>query len=84
MLYEVITRISLTSIGDRVLSLQVIYKYEGTYVSTDTTKKNVTILQADGTKIEVPYQGIAPSVSMYGKSNVSWTELRTGDPVTAS
>lgn len=76
-------RISLTSIGDRVLSLQVIYKYEGTYVSTDTTKKNVTILQADGTKIEVPYQGISPSVSMYGKSNVSWTELRTGDPVTA-
>lgn len=76
-------RISLTSIGDRVLSLQVIYKYEGTYLSTDTVKKKVMILQADGSKIEVPYQGTSPAVSIYGKTSASYTDLKVGDPVTA-
>ncbi|WMT42750.1 S-layer homology domain-containing protein [Paenibacillus sp. D2_2] len=75
-------KINLTYIGDRVLSLQVIYKYDGTYVSTDTSKKQVTILQADGTKIDVPYQGTAPSISMYGKSNPGLSDLKAGDPVT--
>ena len=74
-------KISLTVIGDRVLSLSVVYKYDGTFVSANTAAKTVTIQVADGSTVTVPYQGTQPAVSLYGK-NATISDLRVGDAVT--
>ena len=76
-------KINLTTIGNRVLSLQVIYKYEGTYVSTNTTAKKITIMLAGGKTVEVPYQGTTPTIDIYGKSGATIADIKVGDPVTA-
>jgi hypothetical protein len=75
-------KISLTVIGDRVLSLSIVYKYDGTFVSANTAAKTVTIQVADGSTVTVPYQGSQPPVSLYGKSNATVSDLRVGDAVT--
>lgn len=74
-------KISLTYIGDRILSLSVVYKYEGTFVSSNATAKTVTIQIADGSTVTVPYQSTQPSVSLYGKANATISDLRVGDGV---
>jgi hypothetical protein len=74
-------KISLTYIGDRILSLSVVYKYEGTFVSSNATAKTVTIQIADGSTVTIPYQGTQPSVSLYGKANATISDLRVGDGV---
>lgn len=76
-------RISMTHLGERVLSLQVIYKYEGTYVSTDTTNKKMVIKLSSGENVNLPYQGNTPSIELYRKSNATIADLKVGDPVTA-
>lgn len=76
-------RVDLTVVGSRVVNLEVTYKYEGTYVSTNTTTKKVTILLGNGKTVEIPYQGITPSISIYGKASASLSDIKAGDPVTA-
>ncbi|MBU5674408.1 S-layer homology domain-containing protein [Paenibacillus brevis] len=75
-------KINVTHIGDRVLAIQVVYKYEGTYVSTDTAAKKVSILLPGGQTVAVPYQGTAPSIELYGKTSATIADLKAGDPVT--
>ncbi|GGH23984.1 S-layer homology domain-containing protein [Paenibacillus segetis] len=75
-------KINITHIGDRVLSLQVIYKYDGTFLTADTTKKIITVQLADGKTVAVPYQGSTPSIELYGKTNVAIGDIKLGDPVT--
>ncbi|MNO12277.1 S-layer protein precursor [compost metagenome] len=74
-------RINMTTIGDRVLSLQVVYKYDGTYVSTDINNKKVIIKLSDGREVSIPYQGSSPSVELFGKSSGTIADLKTGDAV---
>ncbi|MNN10118.1 hypothetical protein D3C81_1230320 [compost metagenome] len=76
-------RISVNRIGDRVLSLQVIYKYDGTYVSTDINNKKVVIKLSDGREVAVPYQGSTPSIELFGKSSGTIADLKVGDSVSA-
>ncbi|MBA9085278.1 hypothetical protein FHR92_001744 [Fontibacillus solani] len=76
-------RISMTHIGERVLSLQVIYKYEGTYVSTDTNSKKMVIKLSNGENVTLPYQGNTPPIELYGKGTATIADLKVGDPVTA-
>ncbi|WP_435925386.1 S-layer homology domain-containing protein [Paenibacillus sp. DYY-L-2] len=76
-------KISVTHIGDRVLSLSIVYKYEGTFLTVDTTAKKISILLPNGKTAVVPYQGTAPSIEMYGKSGATLADLKVGDPVTA-
>ncbi|MNW55705.1 hypothetical protein D3C74_333860 [compost metagenome] len=71
----------MTTIGDRVLSLQVVYKYDGTYVSTDINNKKVIIKLSDGREVSIPYQGSSPSVELFGKSSGTIADLKTGDAV---
>lgn len=77
-------KINITHIGKRVLAIQVVYKYEGTFVSANTATKKITILPQDGKAVEIPYQGTAPSIELYGKSNATIADLKVGDPVTAT
>ncbi|WP_410768457.1 S-layer homology domain-containing protein [Fontibacillus sp. BL9] len=76
-------KISVTHIGDRVLSLQVVYKYEGTFLSADTTAKKISILLPSGKTATVAYQGSAPSIEIYGKSSATLADIKVGEPVTA-
>lgn len=75
-------KINITHIGDRVLSLHVIYKYDGTFLTADTTKKIITVQLADGKTVAVPYQGSQPSIELYGKTNAVVGDIKLGDPVT--
>ncbi len=76
-------KISLTHIGDRVLSLQVVYKYEGTFLSADTNAKKISILTSAGKTVVIPYQGSVPSIEIYGKGGASLADIKAGEPVTA-
>lgn len=76
-------KVDLTVVGSRVVNVDVTYKYEGTYVSANTSAKKITILQNNGKTVEVPYQGTTPTISIYGKANASLADLKAGDPVTA-
>ncbi|MDQ0088017.1 translation elongation factor P/translation initiation factor 5A [Paenibacillus anaericanus] len=75
-------KINITHIGERVLSLQVIYKYEGTFLAANTTTKIITVQLADGKTVAVPYQGSQPSIELFGKSNATVNDIKLGDPVT--
>ncbi|MFR9708814.1 S-layer homology domain-containing protein [Paenibacillus sp. MB22_1] len=76
-------KIDLTVVGSRVVNVDVTYKYEGTYVSANTSAKKITILQNNGKTVEIPYQGTTPTISIYGKANASLADLKAGDAVTA-
>ncbi|RUT36025.1 S-layer homology domain-containing protein [Paenibacillus zeisoli] len=75
-------RISLIHIGDRVLALQVIYKYEGNFVSANTLAKTVTIQLSSGKLLTLPYTGYTPSIEIYGLANPAVSDIKTGASVT--
>lgn len=74
-------KVNLTHIGDRVLAISVIYKYEGTFVGANTAKKTVTIQPSSGKAVEIPYSGTAPIIEKYGTATASLADIKTGDPV---
>ncbi|WP_334071503.1 MULTISPECIES: S-layer homology domain-containing protein [Paenibacillus] len=76
-------KINIHHIGSRAISVQVMYKYEGTFVSINTNTKKVTILKADGKSIEIPYQGVEPTIELYGKTKPTLGDIKSGDPVAA-
>ena len=76
-------KIDLTVVGSRVVELEVTYKYEGTFVSANTSTKHITIQLDKGKTVEIPYQGTYPSVSLYGKASASLSDVKVGDPVVA-
>lgn len=76
-------KIQLTYIGNRALSVQMIYKYEGTFVSANTSEKKITLLTAGGKTVTLPYQGTAPAIELYGRSGMNFNDIKVGDPVIA-
>ncbi|WP_059052654.1 S-layer homology domain-containing protein [Paenibacillus senegalimassiliensis] len=76
-------RIDLTVVGSRVVNLEVTYKYEGTFVSANTSAKRITIQLADGKTVEIPYQATSPSIILYGKASASLSDIKVGDSVVA-
>ncbi|MCK8490083.1 S-layer homology domain-containing protein [Paenibacillus sp. MBLB2552] len=76
-------RVDLTVVGSRVVNVEVTYKYEGTYVSANTSTKKITMLLGNGKTVEIPYQGTTPSISIYGKASATLADIKAGDPVTA-
>ncbi|WP_434750611.1 S-layer homology domain-containing protein [Paenibacillus amylolyticus] len=73
-------KLDLTYVGTRALSVKVIYKYEGTISSIDTTNRKISLLSGSQT-VTVPYT-TAPAVEMYNKSSASLSDLKIGDNVT--
>ncbi|MNH79780.1 S-layer protein precursor [compost metagenome] len=76
-------KISITHIGDRALSLQVIYKYEGTYVASNTAAKTVTIQLSGGKALTLNYTGSTPPLEIYGIATPSVSDIKPGDSVVA-
>ncbi|OMF69676.1 S-layer homology domain-containing protein [Paenibacillus glucanolyticus] len=75
-------KVSVTLIGTRALSLEVVYKVEGKISSINTSKKIISILSANGKVEEIPYNS-ALIVDIFGKSNASLADVRVGDEVSA-
>lgn len=76
-------KINVTYIGSRALSVQMIYKYEGTFVSVNTSEKKLTLLTPGGKTVTLPYQGSAPTIELYGKGGATLSDVKVGDPVVA-
>lgn len=76
-------KINIKHIGSRAISVQVMYKYEGTFVTANTNTKKVTILQADGKSIDIPYQGVEPTIELYGKTKPTLGDIKSGESVAA-
>ncbi|AZK47253.1 S-layer homology domain-containing protein [Paenibacillus lentus] len=75
-------KINLSYIGSRALSVQMIYKYEGTFVSVNTSEKKITLLTSDNKTVTLPYQGTAPTIELYGK-RATLSDIKVGDLVVA-
>ncbi|MDN4601881.1 S-layer homology domain-containing protein [Paenibacillus sp. F6_3S_P_1C] len=75
-------KLDLTYVGTRALSVKVIYKYEGTISSIDTSGKKISLLSGNQT-ITVPYSTV-PTIEIYNKSGASLSDLKIGDSVTVT
>ncbi|OAB44354.1 S-layer homology domain-containing protein [Paenibacillus glacialis] len=72
-------KVNLSYISNRALSLEVVYKYDGTVTAVDTVNKKITV-QANGEQsITVPYSN--PTIEMYGKSNLNISDVKVGSSV---
>ncbi|WP_339296148.1 S-layer homology domain-containing protein [Paenibacillus sp. FSL W7-1279] len=75
-------KVSVSLIGTRVLSLEVVYKVEGKINSINTSKQVISIMTANGKAEEISYYN-SPIVEIFGRSGASLADLRIGDEVLA-
>ncbi|MEC0205648.1 S-layer homology domain-containing protein [Paenibacillus lautus] len=75
-------KVSVSLIGTRALSLEVVYKVEGKISSINTSKKVISIVDATGKVEEIPYNSTL-IVEIFGKSSASLADVRVGDDVSA-
>ncbi|MGG1877010.1 S-layer homology domain-containing protein [Paenibacillus cisolokensis] len=75
-------KVSVTLVGTRALSLEVVYKVEGTISAIHTGNRVISILTAGGKVEEIPYNNNL-LVELFGKSNATLSDVRVGDSVTA-
>ncbi|MFE0559555.1 S-layer homology domain-containing protein [Paenibacillus sp. NPDC058910] len=75
-------KVSVSLIGTRVLSLEVVYKVEGKISNINTSKRVISIVTASGKVEEVSYYN-SPVVEIFGRSGVTLADLRIGDEVSA-
>ncbi|MEC0254905.1 S-layer homology domain-containing protein [Paenibacillus lautus] len=75
-------KVSVSLIGTRALSLEVVYKVEGKISSINTSKKVISIVDATGKVEEIPYNSTL-IVEIFGKSSASLGDVRVGDEVSA-
>ncbi|MFF3922011.1 S-layer homology domain-containing protein [Paenibacillus lactis] len=75
-------KVSVSVIGTRALSLEVVYKVEGKVSSINTSKRIISIVDANGKVEEIPYNTTL-IVEIFGKSSASLADVRVGDEVSA-
>ncbi|MBU5345562.1 S-layer homology domain-containing protein [Paenibacillus lautus] len=75
-------KVSVSLIGTRVLSLEVVYKVEGKINSINTSKQVISIMTTNGKVEEISYYN-SPVVEIFGRSGASLADLRIGDEVLA-
>ncbi|WP_193726910.1 S-layer homology domain-containing protein [Paenibacillus guangzhouensis] len=77
------TKVNLTVLGDKVLTLQKVYKYDGKLLSLDTWKQTLTLLTDAGQTMTLSYDSSAV-VFVYGKSTgTSLSDVKVGDMISA-
>ncbi|MWV42044.1 S-layer homology domain-containing protein [Paenibacillus sp. HJL G12] len=74
-------KVNITYLTNRALSLEVIYQYEGKVSALDLTGKKLTLLTTEGQSMTIPFNN--PTVSVYGKSNASLSDIKVGSNVAA-
>ncbi|MGG4093263.1 S-layer homology domain-containing protein [Paenibacillus lautus] len=75
-------KVSVSLIGTRVISLEVVYKVEGKISNINTSKRVISIVTASGKVEEISYYN-SPVVEIFGRSGVTLADLRIGDEVSA-
>ncbi|MGF7047997.1 hypothetical protein J2T13_002503 [Paenibacillus sp. DS2015] len=73
-------RINLSYISNRALSLEVLYKYEGTVTAVDTSAKKLTLQLTNGQVVTIPY--LSPIIESYGIASSSISDVKLGTAVT--
>jgi len=77
------TKVNLTVLGDKILTLQKVYKYDGKLLSLDSWKQTLTLMTDAGQTITLPYDSSAV-VFVYGKSSgTSLSDVKVGDMISA-
>lgn len=74
-------KVNVSHLGNRALSLEVIYKYDGKVSAINTSTKTITILTDGGQSIAIPYN--TPNVELYSKPVASISDVKVGDEVSA-
>lgn len=74
-------KVNVTHIGNRALTLEVVYKHDGKVTNINTSTKTITILTDDGQSISIPYN--SPKVELYSKPVASISDIKIGDEVQA-
>ncbi|MFD1774226.1 S-layer homology domain-containing protein [Paenibacillus rhizophilus] len=73
-------KVNVSALGQRMLSLEIVSKYEGTLTSVNTATKMFVLKTADGRSLSLPYP---PMVEMFGRTGLSITDVSVGTVVTA-
>ncbi|BCG59856.1 S-layer homology domain-containing protein [Paenibacillus sp. URB8-2] len=73
-------KVNVSALGQRMLSLEIVSKYEGTLTSVNTATKMFVLKTADGRSLNLPYP---PMVEMFGRTGLSITDVSAGSVVTA-
>jgi len=76
--------LNLTAVGSRLISLELVYKYEGTVEQVNAAAQAVTLKLDDGTSIKLPYGTTGTVVQVYGISGATMANVKTGDRIVAS
>lgn len=75
-------KVNIQYTGQNVLSVQSVYKYEGTLIAASASTKTITMELANKDVITLPYDS-SLFVDIYGSSLASITDLKRGDYVSA-
>ncbi|WP_172250528.1 S-layer homology domain-containing protein [Saccharibacillus deserti] len=76
--------LNLTAVGSRLISLELVYKYEGTVEQVNAASQAVTLKLDDGTSIKLPYGTTGTVVQVYGVSGATMANVKAGDRIVAS
>lgn len=76
--------LNLTAVGSRLISLEIVYKYEGTVEQVNAAELSLSLKLDDGTIVKLPYGTIGTVVQMYGVNNATLAHVKKGDRVAAS
>lgn len=74
-------KVDVSYIGNRAISLEVVYKHEGKVTAINAATRTLTIQTDNGQSINIPYS--IPRVEIYGKSVASMSDVKIGDEVSA-
>ncbi|OWA37176.1 hypothetical protein B9G55_03655 [Saccharibacillus sp. O16] len=76
--------LNLSAVGSRLLSMSIIYKYEGTVEQVNGASMLIGLKLDDGTSIKLPYGTSGTFVQVYGVTNATLNNVKVGDRVVAS
>jgi len=76
-------KVNVQHTAKNALLVQLVNKFEGTFVYASSTAKTVTMKLANGQTVTLPYKGTELSVEKYGKNNVTLNDVNNGDTIVA-
>lgn len=74
-------KINITFVGDKVISIQIANRYEGTLSSYNSASNSITMVTNDNQTVNLTLS--SPSVEVFGKTTGSLNDLKTGDSIRA-
>lgn len=76
--------LNLTAVNSRLLSMEIVYKYEGTVEQVNAAALALTLKLDNGTSVKLPYGTTGTVVQVYGMNNATMANVKAGDRVVAS